>query len=132
MTEKLIHNNITEKILQSFFAVNKTLPYGLYADIYGNALAIEFEYNELSVKRNYSIDLKYRNVEIGSLQTDFLINDTVLVKVVRSDSINKSIVEDTKLLLKSSGYEVCMILNTMGDNEYKRIIFSNEYKREKS
>ena len=102
MTEKLIHNNITEKILQSFFAVNKTLPYGLYADIYGNALAIEFEYNELSVKRNYSIDLKYRNVEIGSLQTDFLINDTVLVKVVRSDSINKSIVDETKLLLKIS------------------------------
>jgi GxxExxY protein len=132
MTEKLIHKNITEKILQSFFAVNKTLPYGLLADIYGNALAIEFEHNNLTVIRNYAIELKYRNEKIGSLHADFLIDDKVLVKVVSTDSINKSIVEDTKLLLRTSGHEVCMILNSLGDNEYKRIIFSNEYKRKKS
>ena len=132
MTEKLIHKNITEKILQSFFAVNKILPYGLLADIYGNALAIEFEHNNLTVTRNYAIELKYRDVKIGSLHADFLVDNKVLVKVVSTDSINKSIVEDTKLLLRTSGYEVCMILNSLGDNEYKRIIFSNEYKRRKS
>ena len=132
MTEKLIHKNITEKILQSFFAVNKTLPHGLLADIYGNALAIEFEHNNLAVTRNYAIELKYRDVKIGSLHADFLVDNKVLVKVVSADSINKSIVEDTKLLLRTSGHEVCMILNSLGDNEYKRIIFSNEYKRRKS
>jgi GxxExxY protein len=132
MTEKLIHKNITEKILQSFFAVNKTLPHGLTADIYGNALAIEFEHNNLTVTRNYAIELKYRNVKIGSLQADFLIDEKVLVKVVSTDNINKDIVEDTKLLLRTSGHEVCMILNSLGDNEYKRIIFTNEYKGKKS
>jgi len=132
MTEKLIHKNITEKILQSFFAVNKTLPHGLTADVYGNALAIEFEHNHLTVVRNYAIELKYRNEKIGSLQADFLIDKKVLVKVVSADSINKSIMDDTKLLLRTSRHEVCMILNSLGDNEYKRIIFTNDYKGKKS
>ena len=132
MTEKLIHKNITEKILQSFFAVNKTLPYGLSADIYGNALAIEFNQNNLTVTRNYEIELKYRNEKIGSLHVDFLIDKKVLVKVVSEENIIKAIVDDTKLLLRTSGYEICMILSSSGDNEYKRIIFSNEYKNKKS
>ena len=129
MTEKLIHKNITEKILQSFFAVNKTVPQGLPADIYGNALAIEFAYNNLTTNRNYAIELKYRNEKIGNLHIDFLVDNKVLVNIVSCDSINKSIIEDTKLLLRTSGCEVCMVLNSSGDNDYKRVIFSNEYKK---
>ena len=66
------------------------------------------------------------------MQADFLIEEKVLVKVVSTESIDKGIIEDIKLLLQTSGYEICMILNSLGDNEYKRIIFSNEYKRKKS
>lgn len=132
MTEKLIHKNITEKILQSFFTVNKSLPYGLLTDIYGKALAIEFELNNLTVIRNYAVELMYRGVKIGFLQADFLVDNKVLVKLISADSINKSIVEEAKLLLRTSGHEICMILNSLGDNEYKRIIFSNEYKSRKS
>ena len=116
MTEKLFHKDITERILQSFFIVNKALPHGLSADIYGNALAIEFDHNNLTVTRNYSSELRYHDVKIGSLQADFLIEEKVLVKVVSTESIDKGIIEDTKLLLQTSGYEICMILNLLGDN----------------
>ena len=131
MTEKLFHKDITERILQSFFTVNKTLQYELSAVIYGNALAIEFEPNNLTATRNYSSELRYHDVKIGSLQADFLIEKKVFVKVVSTESIDKGIIEDIKLLLQTSGYEICMILNLLGDNEYKRIIFSNEYKRKR-
>ena len=53
------------------------------------------------------------------------------MKVASTESIAKGIIDDTKLLLQTSGYEICMILNLLGDNEYKRIIFSNEYKRKR-
>ena len=45
------------------------------------------------------------------------------------ENINKQIEDDSKLLLRSSIYDVCMILNTLGDYEYKRIIFTNDYKK---
>jgi GxxExxY protein len=132
MAEKLIHKNITQKILQSFFAVNKALPNGLSAEFYGNALEIEFKLNKLNIERNYSVELIYRNKLIGSLIVDFLIEQKVLVKIVSSSNINKDMVNDAMLLLRESGCEICMILNSFGDNDYKRVIFSNEYKTKKS
>ena|SRR3990172_5959821 len=128
MAEKLIHSIITEKIIQSFFIVTKTLPNGLSSDFYRNALAIEFEQNNLTVIKNHSIELKYRAVKIGELKADFLINENVLVMVVNVESINKSIEESSKLLLRNSEYEICMVLNFSGESEYKRLIFSNDYK----
>jgi GxxExxY protein len=128
MAEKLIHSTITEKIIQSFFIVTKTLPNGLSTDFYRNALAIEFEQNNLTVIKNHSIELKYRAVKIGELKADFLINEIVLVTVVNVESINKSIEESSKLLLRNSEYEICMVLNFSGESEYKRLIFSNDYK----
>lgn len=67
MTDKLLHSNITDKILQSFFVIVKTLPNGLSTDIYRNALAVEFEVNNLTVIRDYSIELLYRETKIGEL-----------------------------------------------------------------
>ncbi len=128
MAEKLIHSTITEKIIQSFFMVTKTLPNGLSTDFYRNALAIEFEQNNLTVIKNYPVELKYRDLKIGELKADFLINENVLVTVVNVESINKSIEESSKLLLRNSEYEICMVLNFSGENEYKRLIFSNDYK----
>ena len=128
MAEKLIHSIITEKIIQSFFIVTKTLPNGLSTDFYRNALAIEFEQNNLTVIKNHSIELKYRAVKIGELKADFLINENVLITVVNAESINKSIEESSKLLLRNSEYEICMVLNFSGESEYKRLIFSNDYK----
>ena len=128
MAEKLIHSTITEKIIQSFFIVTKTLPNGLSSDFYRNALAIEFEQNNLTVIKNHSIELKYRAVKIGELKADFLINENVLITVVNAESINKSIEESSKLLLRNSEYEICMVLNFSGESEYKRLIFSNDYK----
>jgi GxxExxY protein len=92
-------------------------------------LAIEFEQINLNVIIDYSIEIEYRNIKIGELKADFLINENVLVKVVNVDLISKQIEEEAKLLLRYSKFEVCIILNKFGDNEFKRVIFTNDYKK---
>ena len=131
METKLLHAEITEKIINCFFTVNKTLPYGLSTEIYRNALTIEFEYNSLNVERNYSIELKYRNKKISVFNADFLINDKVLVLVICIEKIDRQTEEYSKLLMRESKYEVCIVINTFGDTEYKRYIFTNNYKKNK-
>ena len=131
MRNKFLHAAITKAILESFFTVNKTLSRGLPTDAYRNALAIELEWSDLKVEKNYSVSLKYRDAKIGDLYADFLIDKNVLVKVVSVDSINKQIEDEAKLLLRSSEYEVCLVLNSSGDNDYKRIILTNDYKKPK-
>ncbi|MBU0728102.1 GxxExxY protein [Patescibacteria group bacterium] len=129
MKSKLLHGDITEKIISSFFSVNKALINGLSTDIYRNALFIEFEHKELVVERDYSIALQYRYKSIGELTADFLVNGQVLVQVVCAEIFDKLIEEYAKLLLKKSQYEVCIVLNIYGDTEYKRFLLTNDFKR---
>jgi GxxExxY protein len=129
METKLLHSEITEKILHCFFTVNKNLTRGLSTSIYINALTIEFEYSDLIVKKNYSIELEYRNKKVGELNADFLINEKVIVLVVGLIQINKETEDYAKLLMKDNTYEVCIVLNQSGDTDYKRIIFTNNYKK---
>jgi len=129
MADKLLHSNVKEKIIKCFFVVNKNLPNRISTDFYRKALAIEFEQDNLNVKSDYPIEIKYRSIKIGELKSDFLINDKVLVKVVSEDTISKQTGEEAKLLLKLGRFEVCIILNKFGDNEFRRIIFTNDYKK---
>lgn len=128
MTKKIIHEDITEKIIGSFYAINKTFPYNLPIDFYRNALAIEFEHNELKTEKNYSTEIKYRDKNIGDLRADFLIDDKVLVLVICAESIDREVEAQVNLLLRKSKYEVFLVLNIHGDREFKRFIFTNDYK----
>ena len=129
MTEKLLHSEITETILASYYQLNKVLPYGLPTDIYRNALAVEFEHNNLSIERNVTIEVRHRNKPIGNLIADFIINQKVMVLLFNVEMLKKQSEEEAKHFLRYSNYEVCIILNPKGDNEYKRIFFTNDFKK---
>lgn len=127
--EKPLHSEITGKILQGFFNVYKSLPNGLSVEIYQRALAIEFEQLGLSVTVNKEIKIWYKEREVGILKADVLVNDLVVVKVINSNKIEPEDEQKSKNLLRLSEYEVCLLLNFGGDSEYKRIIFTNDFKK---
>jgi len=127
--EKLLHSEITDKILLSFFNVCKELQQNISLELYKNALEIEFKLNGLEVNKDYSIEIKYRNQKIGEMNSDFLINDLVFVKLIKETMIDKKVEDETRFLLKNSKVELCLILNVFGDTEFKRLIFTNDYKK---
>ena len=129
MVENLLHSEITERILKCYFSVNRLIPSGLPADFYGNALTIEFERNGLKAVRNHPVEVKFRGEGIGCLVADFLVEGKVLVKVIGKDSVDKEAEDSTRLLLRFSEFEVGMILNSSGDFDFKRLILSNEFKK---
>ena len=61
--------------------------------------------------------LKYRNQKIGEISCDFIINELVLIRLINEPTINNQIEEETKLLLKNTNVEICLILNMFGDND---------------
>ena len=50
---QLLHKEITEKIIKSYFKVYNTLGYGFLEKVYENAMAIELRKNGLEVKCIY-------------------------------------------------------------------------------
>ena len=47
---KLLHEQITDKVIKSYYKVYNTLGYGFLEKVYENALAIELKKNGLDVK----------------------------------------------------------------------------------
>jgi GxxExxY protein len=128
MTDKLLHSAITDKILQSFYKVARSLPMGISADIYKKALTIEFEFNSVIFAQDFQIDINYRDKNIGALQADFLIENVVLILVVCEERISPKTEDTARHLLKYSNYELCLILNIFGDREVKRILLTKDFK----
>lgn len=126
-----IHTDITGKILQAFFEVSKFLPHGLYQHIYIRALKIEFDKLGLKSQLNKEYSIVYKEEEIGAFHCDMLVNDVVFLKIISDNKITLEHEYVMKQYLRLCDIEVALILSFMLDGDYKRIVFTNDYKKNK-
>lgn len=78
---QLLHEEITEKIIKSFFKVYNTLGYGFLEKVYENALAIELRKNGLEVKCQYPISVLYESEIVGEYFADLIVNNIVVIEL---------------------------------------------------
>ena len=78
---KLLHEEITAKIIKSYFKVYNTLGYGFLEKVYENALAIELRKNGLEVKCQYPISVIYESEIVGEYFADIIINDIIVIEL---------------------------------------------------
>jgi GxxExxY protein len=62
---KLLHEEITDKIIKSFYKVYNSLGYGFLEKVYENAMALELRKLGLEVKCQYPISVIYESVIVG-------------------------------------------------------------------
>ncbi len=128
---ELLHKNITAAILQSFFNVAQSLPFGLDKSFYINALTNDLQKAGFAVQANKLVDIVYNDTVIGQLNFDIIVNEAVIIKVdTQFDFINNEQQEKSKIYLKLSNYEVLMLLNFGQEADYKRLFLSNDYKHQ--
>jgi len=110
MTE-LIHRELTEQIIASFFEVYNSLGYGFLEKVYENALMIELSRQGLSVSQQYPITVKYAGQVVGEYFADLIVDDRVIVEIKAVRYLLKE--HEAQLLnyLKATRYEVGLILN---------------------
>lgn len=66
----LLHQEITDKILKSFFNVYNILGYGFLEKVYENSLSIELLESNLSVKQQVQIPVYYKERNVGNYFAD--------------------------------------------------------------
>ena len=129
---KLLHEEITEKIIKSYFKVYNTLGYGFLEKVYENALAIELRKNGLEVKCQYPISVLYESEIVGEYFADIIVNNIVVIEL----KATKEIVEENEFqlinYLKATNIELGLLINFGKEAEYKRKVFMNKYKKLKA
>ena len=127
--KEYLHKEITDKILKCFYKVYNTLGFGFLEKVYERAMMIEFDLIGLNFKNQCLMDVTYFGHNIGQFNSDFLVEDKVIVELKAKETLCE---DDPKQLinyLKASYLEVGLLLNFGKKPEVKRKIFTNDRKK---
>ncbi|MEK7812729.1 MAG: acetyl-CoA decarbonylase/synthase complex subunit delta, partial [Candidatus Desantisbacteria bacterium] len=71
--------NLDGRIIQAAFSVFRELGEGLTGDAYANAMVLELKQQGLEPEREIPIVITYKGVEIGSVENNIRVGDTLVV-----------------------------------------------------
>lgn len=122
------HVDVTDKIIGAFYTVYNTLGYGFSEKVYQAAMVIELRMQGVQVEKEHRITVYYKGQPASEFYADLLVEGVVVVEL---KSVKKLIDEHRAQLLnylKSSRYEVGLLLNFGPETEIERKSYSNSRK----
>jgi len=124
---KMLHAELTNKIISSFFKVYNTLGYGFLENVYENALVIELKRAGLNVLQQQNIKVYYENQVVGNYFAD-IITDQVILEIKSAEGLREENKAQLINYLKATDKEIGLLLNFGRTPEFKRVIFTNDRK----
>jgi len=128
----LLHKEITEKIIKSYYKVYNKLGYGFLEKVYENAISIELRKNGFEVKCQYPINVFYDSEIVGEYYADIIVNDLIVIELKAANALLKEHENQLINYLKATEIELGLLLNFGKGAEFKRKIFMNKYKKTKA
>lgn len=125
----MLHGDLTDLIIKSFYKVYNILGYGFLEKVYENALKVELLKLGLKVEQQKNIKVYYESEQVGEYFADLLINDSVIIELKAAESICEE--HEAQLLnyLKATNIEVGLLLNFGKEPQFKRKYFTNDKKK---
>jgi GxxExxY protein len=122
---------LTEQIIGAAYKVHNKLGHGFLEKVYENALAIELIKAGLDVEQQKPVNVYYEGIQVGHYYADILVNVLVILELKAADSL--IVDHEAQLIhyLRSSEYEVGLLINFGTKVSIKRKIFDNDQKIEK-
>ena len=128
MTDNYKHSDITGLILKAYYNVYNQLGYGFLEKVYENALLIELRKFGLECVAQNPIEVFYDNVKVGFYFADIVVNNCVIIEIKAAESLCEEHEAQLTNYLRATDIEVGMLLNFGKKAEFKRKVFSFEYK----
>lgn len=122
------HSDLTEQIIGAFYAVYSALGYGFLEKVYVKALMIELERRGIKTDDEFPINVYYLGQQVGEYYADLIVHKLVILEIKATKHLAAE--HEAQLLnyLKSTPYEVGLLLNFGPKPETKRRSFDNTRK----
>lgn len=111
---------LTEKIIKCAFNVHNELGSGFLEKVYENALRIELVQENLKVKQQVPVEVRYKGKVIGNYCADLLVEDKVLVELKAVETLVKEHEIQLVNYLKATGFNVGLLINFGSSVQIKR------------
>jgi GxxExxY protein len=124
----LLHEELTDAIIKTFYEVYNELGYGFLEKVYQNSLYLELKNKGYKVEAQKKISVYYKGTEVGEYYADLLVEDLIILELKAADSIVKDFENQILNYLRGTECEVGLLLNFGNKPEFKRKIFENHRK----
>jgi GxxExxY protein len=128
----LLHKNITDIILKSYYKVYNNLGYGFLEKVYENALLYELRNQGLDCEKQKPIKVYYEQIQVGEYYADIIVNECIILELKAAESIAEEHEFQLINYLKATEIEIGLLLNFGKNPEFKRKIFTNNKKISKN
>ena len=128
MTDNYKHSDITGIIIKAFYNVYNQLGYGFLEKVYENALLIELKKLGLECVAQYPVEVFYDDLKVGFYIADIIVNNCVIVEIKAAEALCEEHEAQLTNYLRATDIEVGLLLNFGEKIEFKRKVFSTEYK----
>ena len=121
---KLLHREITERIIGAAFEVHGELGYGFLERVYERALQVELIRRGSAAEIEKRVQVRYKDVVVGDYDSDLIVDGCVLVELKVNTQYDRR--DEAQLLnvLKATGLKVGLLVNFGRTKvEYKRLVF---------
>ncbi|MEI6177261.1 MAG: GxxExxY protein [Verrucomicrobiota bacterium] len=102
---------LTERIIGAAMTVHRTLGPGLAESIYENALCLEFSAQSIHFSQQQRFPVSYRGHIVGTLITDLIADQKVIVEAKVAESILDIHIAQTLSYLSITKLQIGLILN---------------------
>ena len=126
---ELLHKELTDQIIKTFYDVYNELGYGFLEKVYQNSMYLELRARGFKVEAQKQIKVYYKNAVVGEYYADLVVNDLVILELKAVDWIVEDFEHQLLNYLKGTDKEVGILLNFGPKPEFKRKVFSNERKK---
>ena len=127
--EKYKHQELTEKIIHSFYSVYNELGYGFLENVYQNALYFELKNQGFNVEAQKTIDVYYKSQLVGKYKADLVVDDLIILELKAVDYLVEEHENQLINYLKATDKEVGLLLNFGSKPEIRRKAFDNNRKK---
>ena len=128
MADNYLHTNITSLIIKAYYKVYNQLGYGFPEKVYQNALLIELQKSQLDCHCQFPIEVFYDNNKVGFYIADIIVNNLVIIEIKAAECLCGEHEAQLINYLKATDVEVGILLNFGKKPEFKRKVFSKEFK----
>ena len=125
---ELLHEELTNAIIKTFYEVYNELGYGFLEKVYQNSLYLELKNKGYKVEAQKKILVYYKGIEVGEYYADLLVEDLIILELKAAECIVKDFENQIINYLRGTDCEVGLLLNFGKKPEFKRKIFENHRK----
>lgn len=122
------HDDITQRVIKTFFQVYNELGYGFLEKVYQNSFYLALREEGLEVETQKRIDVWFRGNKVGEYYADLIVENLVIIEIKAVEYLLPE--HEAQLLnyLRGTDIEVGLLMNFGKKAEFKRKVYNNDLK----